>query len=100
MHGAEVNEPKPEAVPIEVSDRDVVAEFVNLALVRHTPDEFVLDFIFIMPGANAATVAARIITSPGHAKRLSQALADNVARYEANLGPIRTEAPKPTGTMS
>ena len=67
--------------------------YVNLTLVNHTETEFVFDFIYIQPLEPRATVRSRVITSPKHAKRLLQALSENVARYEQQWGPVETGAP-------
>ncbi len=62
--------------------------YVNLTLVNHTETEFVFDFIFVQPLEPRATVRARIISSPKHAKRLLNALSDNVRRYEERWGVV------------
>jgi hypothetical protein len=62
--------------------------YVNLTLVNHTETEFVFDFIFVQPLEPRATVRARVISSPKHAKRLLNALSDNVARYEERWGVV------------
>lgn len=68
--------------------------YVNLTLVNHTETEFVFDFIYIQPLEPRATVRSRVITSPKHAKRLLNALSENVARYEAQWGPVEGPPPK------
>jgi len=42
-----------------------------------------------------AIVTARIVTSPGHLKRIVRALAENLDRYESKFGPLE-EAPEPS----
>jgi hypothetical protein len=66
-------------------------------MIGHTENEVVLDFIFLQPQAPKAKVRSRIITSPGHAKRLLAALQDNIAKYEAKFGPIKTAVAPPDG---
>lgn len=63
--------------------------YSNLAIITHSPSEFVVDFVRIMPGLPKAEVKSRIILTPEHAKRLLMALQDNVAKYEAIHGPIK-----------
>ncbi|MCK7534523.1 MAG: DUF3467 domain-containing protein [Marinilabiliales bacterium] len=58
-------------------------------MITHSPAEFVLDFIRIMPGVPKSKVKSRIILTPEHAKRLVAALSDNISKYEAAHGPIR-----------
>ena len=43
-----------------------------------------------MPGTPKANVKSRIILTPEHAKRLSMALQDNIAKYESQMGKIKT----------
>jgi len=60
--------------------------YANNMLITHTRDEFVMDFSLIVPPMG--TVTARVITSPGHMKRIISALQDNVKKYEAKFGTI------------
>jgi hypothetical protein len=60
-----------------------------LAVITHSPAEFVVDFIRVMPGVPKAKVQSRIILTPQHAKRLMKALMDNVSKYEAQHGKIQ-----------
>jgi len=67
--------------------------YANNMLVSHTREEFVMDFSLITPPVGAVT--ARVITSPGHVKRIISALQDNVKKYEAKFGTIiQAEEPK------
>lgn len=76
----------------------------NGAVLAHTADEFLFDFVLIMPG-QAPVVTARLVTSPRHAKALLRSLEDNVRRFEARFGtipePQKNEARfAPSGTGS
>lgn len=82
---------KPE-IQIEIDDVTAQGAYANSALITHTEGEVVIDFIFLQPQAPKAKVRSRVITSPGHAKRLLSALQDNIAKYEARFGPIKTDA--------
>jgi hypothetical protein len=43
----------------------------------------------------AGAVTARVIVSPGHMKRILEALRDNITKYEKNFGTIQVaEEPK------
>ena len=66
--------------------------YANNMLISHTREEFILDFMMISPPAG--TVTARVITSPGHLKRIVAALADNLKKYESKFGKI-TQAAEP-----
>ena len=43
--------------------------FANLALIAHTPTEFVLDFAQLMPGVPQANVVSRVVVTPDQAKK-------------------------------
>jgi hypothetical protein len=62
---------------IELPEEVASGIYSNLAVITHSPTEFVTDFIQIMPGVPKAKVRSRIIMTPQHAKRLLKALAEN-----------------------
>lgn len=66
----------------------------NGALIAHTPDEFLFDFVLVMPGQQPI-VTSRLVTSPRHAKALMRSLEDNIRRYEARFGAIPEPVPRP-----
>ena len=76
-------------INIELSEEIAEGTFANLAMIGHTNEEFVIDFIRVMPNMPKAKVKSRIILTPQHAKRMMRALIDNVKRYEAQHGPIK-----------
>lgn len=86
------NEPNEEntELSIELSEEMAEGVYSNLAVITHSNSEFVLDFIRIMPGIPKARVKSRIILTPEHAKRLLGALQDNVNKFEAQNGSIKT----------
>jgi len=67
--------------------------YANQMIVTHSKEEFILDFVLATPPVGV--VSARVIVSPAHAKRILQALADNIARYEATFGTIDANLPSP-----
>ncbi len=67
--------------------------YANNMVVSHTKEEFILDFIMVAPPTG--TVTARVIVSPGHMKRVLEALRDNISKYERSFGTIQiAEEPK------
>ena len=67
--------------------------YANNMFVFHSGEEFILDFLMVAPPEGAVT--ARVIVSPGHMKRVFNALAENIAKYEDAFGPIRVaEGPR------
>ncbi len=84
------NESKPDQpqLSIELTEENAEGIYSNLVMIAHSPEEFILDFIRVMPGVPKARVKSRIIVTPQHAKRLLAAIEDNISRYEAQFGPI------------
>jgi len=79
---------EPQRIDIELPEEVAEGRYANLVMIAHSAEEFILDFIRIMPGLPKARVQSRIIITPAHAKRLLRALADNIGRYEATYGDI------------
>lgn len=83
---------KNEATPVEFSIDlpDAVAEgiYSNMALVAQSPEEFVLDFVRMIPGRNSAKVHSRIIMNPANTKRLLNLLGQHVYAHEQQFGKI------------
>ncbi|MDE0979277.1 MAG: DUF3467 domain-containing protein [Flavobacteriales bacterium] len=74
---------------IDLPEDQAQGTYSNLAVITHSPVEFVLDFAQVMPGMPKAQVRSRIILAPHHAKRLLQALNENVQRFENQHGTIQ-----------
>jgi hypothetical protein len=75
-------------IQIELPEDEATGTYSNLVMISHSPSEFILDFISVMPGAPKAKVVKRMVLSPDHAKRLINALSENIKRYENENGPI------------
>ena len=85
---------------IELTDEIAEGIYSNLAIITHSPTEFVIDFAKMMPGVPKAKVKSRILLTPQHAKRLFRALADNLKKYESTHGPIKDiNEPMPPFTL-
>ena len=80
---------KQHQIKIELDDSVGQGEYVNLAIVTHSPAEFVMDYIRVLPGMSKSKVKSRIIMAPMHAKTLMLALQDNVAKFEKKFGDIK-----------
>jgi uncharacterized protein (DUF1778 family) len=83
------NAKKNQNINIELDDSISQGIYSNLVVVNHSPTEFVLDFINIMPGTPKAKVRSRIILTPEHAKKFIKALSDNLVKYESINGPVK-----------
>jgi hypothetical protein len=80
-------------INIELGEKEAEGIYSNLAIITHSPAEFIIDFTRIVPGIPKAKVHARIITTPQHAKLLMKALKDNIEKYEARFGPVNVDNP-------
>jgi replicative superfamily II helicase len=85
------NTPQAPAINIELSEEVAEGIYSNLAIISHSNAEFVVDFIRMMPNMPKAKVKSRIILTPQHAKRLIDALRENVNKYEQQFGKIEED---------
>lgn len=83
---------KKPSLNIKITDEELKGRYSNLLRITHTREEFILDFINVVPPQGVVT--ARIVASPGHLKRIIRALDQNLKLYEKNFGVI-AEAPEP-----
>lgn len=83
------DQPKPEPqLQIKADEKELQGAYSNLVMIHHNAEEFTLNFIYVFPNAPQGKLMASIIVSPGHAKRLLRALAENIGRYESQFGAI------------
>jgi len=75
-------------LPQDIAD----GNYANLALIAHSPSEFILDFARMLPGLPKAKVCARMVMTPQNAKALMRTLQTNIQRFEENHGEIRLPA--------
>ena len=73
-------------IQIKVSDETLRGVYTNLTQVNHTKEEFIIDFLNILPPTG--TLNARVILSPAHLKRVIKALENNLENYEKKFGVI------------
>ncbi len=76
-------------IEIELTDEVAQGIYSNLAIIAHSPSEFVIDFVRIVPGVAKAKVKTRIMLTPERAKALLEALRDNVEKYENTFGKLK-----------
>ena len=86
-------------INIELPEEIAEGTYANFAIIAHSNQEFIVDFVRLMPGLPKAKVKSRIVLTPQHAKRLTKALADNVKKYEQQFGVIEDSetVPYPMG---
>jgi fixL-related histidine kinase len=69
-------------IQIELTDEVAQGTYVNLAVIAHSEDEFVFDFIRLVPGVPKAKVKCRLIMTPDNARRLLHTLDENLRQYD------------------
>ncbi len=83
-----MSENKKKGLNIELTEEVAEGTYSNLAIINHSPSEFVVDFVQMMPGIKKAKVKSRIILTPQHAKRFMKALVENISKFEEQHGEI------------
>jgi len=81
-------QPAGQQINIELGEKEAEGIYSNLAIITHSPAEFVVDFTRVMPGVPKAKVHARVVMTAQHAKLLLRALEDNIEKYESKFGEI------------
>ncbi|MBU4601330.1 DUF3467 domain-containing protein [Patescibacteria group bacterium] len=86
---------KPPSAPagrqeIKIADNIPGAEYANAMQANHNKDEFQIMFLNIMGASGKVT--GKIITNPGHFKRMIAAMADNLKKYEEKFGEVKESA--------
>jgi hypothetical protein len=76
---------------IELGEKEAEGVYSNLAIITHSPAEFIIDYTRVTPGVPKARVLSRIIMTPQHMKLLLGAMKENLERYEEQYGEVRVE---------
>jgi phosphoribosyl-dephospho-CoA transferase len=84
-------EQKQRKLNIEIGEKESEGIYSNLAMIAHSPQEIIIDFARVMPGAVKTKVLSRIIMTPAHAKMLSKALEENLKKFETQYGQIKIQ---------
>ena len=72
---------------IKIADNIPGAEYANAMQANHNKDEFQIMFLNLMGASGRVT--GKIITNPGHFKRMIAAMADNLKKYEEKFGEVK-----------
>ena len=89
-----MEEKKQNPISLELKPEIARGTYSNLAIITHSRSEFIVDFATMLPGLPKPEIGNRIIMTPEHAKRLLNALQDNIIKYENQFGFIDLDAPK------
>lgn len=83
--------PKPQPtsqLKLELGEKEAEGIYANIALITHSPSEFVIDFARWLPGQPKTRVQTRVVMAPRNVKRFLKALGENIKRYEERHGEI------------
>jgi len=86
-------------INIELGEKEAEGIYSNLAIITHSPAEFIIDFTRVLPGVPKAKVHARVIMTAQHAKLLLRALEDNISKFELKFGEIKIHGETPGGNL-
>jgi len=84
------NNPPAGAQEIKIADNIPGAEYANAMQVNHNKDEFQMMFLNIL--GISGRVTGKMITSPGHFKRMIAAMSENLKKYEERYGEVEKSA--------
>ena len=87
---------QPQKGQIQIKDGFAGGEYANLLQIGHNKEEILLIFANIVPPSGR--VVGKIITSPGHLKRIIKALQENLKNYESKFGAVE-EAESPNNEI-
>jgi hypothetical protein len=77
----------PQANEIKIADNIPGGEYANAMQVNFNRDEFHLAFFSI--SGLSGRVVSKVITNPGHFKRMAAVMADVIKKYEDQHGSIQ-----------
>lgn len=81
-----MNQPQPQQIQIKADDATLKGVYANGLQIAHSREEVTMDYFNLMPPHGQ--LVARVIVSPGHAKRIIAALTENLKKYEQQFGKI------------
>jgi len=87
-------------INLELRPEVARGNYSNLAIITHSHSEFIIDFAEMLPGLPKPEISSRIIMTPEHAKRLLNALLDNIGKYESMFGTIEMGQAAPGATFN
>jgi len=88
-----MDDPQKKSKQIQVKANEEMSQgrYSNSMFIAHGPEEFIIDWLLNSP--TGAHLVSRIIVTPGHVKRIINALSDNLKKYEEKYGEIKLAEP-------
>jgi hypothetical protein len=85
------NNPQTEKKQIKIADNIPGAEYSNAAQFQFNKDEMQMIYLNLFSGSGR--VSAKIVTSPGHFKRMISAMTEAMDKYEKQFGAVKETEP-------
>jgi hypothetical protein len=85
-----MDEKQKHRINVELGEQEAEGIYANMAMITHSPSEFIIDFARLMPGSPKSKVQARIVMTPQNLKSFHNALGVNIKKYEEQYGSIPT----------
>lgn len=86
------DQPRPK-INIKVDDSQKYGTYANFLVVSHSAHEFTLDFCQVMPGQEAGSVQADVVSrvriAPTMVGKVIRALNSNMTNYEDKFGMVK-----------
>jgi hypothetical protein len=79
-------------VQIITGDEMARGRYSNNMAVSHSREEFIVEWLLNSP--SGTHLVSRVIVSPGHMRRIIDALSENLRKYEAKYGSVRVVGPE------
>ncbi len=74
-------------IQIITGDEMARGRYSNNMAVSHSPEEFIIEWLLNSP--SGMHLVSRVIVSPGHMKRIIEALSENLRKYESKYGAVK-----------
>ncbi len=74
-------------IQVKTADEMSRGRYSNSMFIAHGPEEFIIDWLLNSP--TGAHLVSRIIVTPGHVRRIINALNENLKKYEEKFGAIK-----------
>jgi hypothetical protein len=94
-------ENNPQPIQIKASEHKFAGSYATGVSISYTPEEFVFDFVNVLPNSPAGQLIQRIIMNPEHARRFAGVLQDLIKKYDnkeiAQPKPVTSSADQKIG---
>ena len=67
-----------------------LAQFFNMMRVSHSGREFFIDLAQTSTEVGVAVLLGRFVTTPSHLKEMIKVLTDNLGKFEAKFGTVKS----------